>query len=100
MMKPSIPPPANISSTQDKDMSLNALPSQSSLPLVVGIGASAGGLESFRIFFSFMPADSGAVFIVVQHLSPSHESLTTSLLSSCALMPVITIKDKIKIEPN
>jgi two-component system CheB/CheR fusion protein len=43
--------------------------------LIVGIGASAGGLEAFKAFFAHMPADSELAFVLVQHLSPDHESL-------------------------
>ena len=42
---------------------------------VVGIGASAGGIESFKKFVAAIPEDSGMAFILVQHLSPSHESI-------------------------
>ena len=42
--------------------------------LVVGIGASAGGLEAFKAFFSTLPADTGMAFILIQHLDPAHES--------------------------
>ena len=47
---------------------------------VVAIGASAGGLEALREFFTAMPADSGMAFVVVQHLDPSYESRTAEIL--------------------
>ena len=50
------------------------------LPLVVGIGASAGGLEAFKRFLGAAPADSGMAFVLVQHLSPSHKSMLAELL--------------------
>ncbi|MEO6227760.1 MAG: chemotaxis protein CheB, partial [Thermomonas sp.] len=43
--------------------------------LIVGIGASAGGLEAFKTFFSHMPVDSEMAFVLVQHLAPDHISL-------------------------
>ena len=43
--------------------------------MVVGIGASAGGLEAFSAFFGAMPAHSGLAFVLVQHLSPDHKSM-------------------------
>ncbi len=43
--------------------------------LIVGIGASAGGLEAFTSFFAHLPPDSGMAFVLVQHLSPDHKSL-------------------------
>ena len=56
--------------------------------LVVGVGASAGGLDAFRKFFDVMPADSGMAFILVQHLDPSQESMIAELLSSHTKMKV------------
>lgn len=55
---------------------------------VVGIGASAGGLEALRSFFSAMPPDSGMVFVVIQHLAPNHKSLMAELLARSTDMPV------------
>ena len=67
---------------------------------IVGIGASAGGLEALEIFFSHMPHDSNIAFVVIQHLSPSHKSIMGSLLSKDTQMEVIEIKDGIKLESN
>jgi two-component system CheB/CheR fusion protein len=55
---------------------------------VVGIGASAGGLDAFKKFFSRMPADSGAAFVLVPHLDPTHASLMVELLARQTQMPV------------
>src|SRR5215470_2018819 len=55
---------------------------------VVGIGASAGGLEALKQFFSAMSPDSGAAFVLIQHLDPTHESLTAELLSRHTQMSV------------
>ncbi len=55
---------------------------------VVGMGASAGGLEAFQGFFERMPADTGMVFVIVQHLDPQHETLMPELLSRHTSMPV------------
>jgi two-component system CheB/CheR fusion protein len=57
-------------------------------PFVVGIGASAGGFEALEQFFSAMPDDCGACFVVVQHLSPDHKSLMVELLSKHTRMRV------------
>lgn len=46
--------------------------------LVVGVGASAGGLEAFKQFIKAIPVDSGMAFILVQHLDPNHESILVS----------------------
>ena len=55
---------------------------------VVGIGASAGGLDAIQQFFKNMPSDSGLAFVVVQHLSPDYKSMMAELLSKHTVMPV------------
>jgi len=67
---------------------------------VVGIGASAGGLEAYKRFFSTMPADSGMAFILVPHLDPSHRSLMVELVMRETAMKVCEAADQMKIEPN
>ena len=47
---------------------------------IVGIGASAGGLETLNAFFSIMPPDCDMAFVVIQHLSPQHKSIMASLV--------------------
>ncbi len=59
---------------------------------IVGIVASAGGLDAFKKFFSAMPSDSGMAFVLVPHLDPSHESMMVALLSKSTSMPVIEAK--------
>jgi len=66
----------------------------------VGIGASAGGLEAIETFFKNMPDNSGATFIVVQHLSPKHKSMMADLLSRHTKMPVGFADDHMVAEPN
>ena len=67
---------------------------------VVGIGASAGGLEALKLFFDNAPSDSGMVFIIVQHLDPTHKSLLTELVAEHTKMKTVEISDGIKIKPN
>jgi two-component system CheB/CheR fusion protein len=67
---------------------------------VVGLAASAGGLDAFKRFFSAMPADSGMAFVLVQHLDPTHESLMVELLTKVTPMRVVQIADGMQIEPN
>ena len=50
-------------------------------PMIIGIGASAGGLEALQQFFGYMPPNSGLSFVVVQHLSPDYKSLMADILS-------------------
>ena len=61
--------------------------------LVVGIGASAGGLAAFKTFLANTPADTGMAFILVQHLDPHHKSLLVELLGAGAAIPVMEAAD-------
>ncbi len=67
---------------------------------IIGIGASAGGLEAIESFFKFMPADSGVAFVVIQHLSPDHKSLMAELLSKRTRMQVHRAEDGMRVERN
>lgn len=67
---------------------------------IVGIGASAGGLDAFKKFFSAMPADSGMAFVLIPHLDPTHESLMVELLTRQTAMPVVEAQDSTVVEPN
>ena len=75
-------------------------PSLQKLFPIVGIGASAGGLEAFRQLLQNLPADTGAAFVLVQHLSPTHESILPDLLARSTAMPVGEARDVEKIEPD
>ena len=68
--------------------------------LIVGIGASAGGLGAFTSFLTNMSGDSGLAFILVQHLSPDHKSILTDLLTKTTSMPVLEAEDGMQVEPN
>jgi two-component system CheB/CheR fusion protein len=67
---------------------------------VVGLGASAGGLEALESFFDAMPSDSGMAFVVIQHLSPAHKSMMAELLSRHTQMPVCQAEDGATAESN
>ncbi|TNE51427.1 MAG: PAS domain S-box protein [Deltaproteobacteria bacterium] len=67
---------------------------------VVGVGASAGGLEALELFFHEMPIDTGAAFVVVQHLSPDFKSHMQDLLSRQTKMPVHRATNGMQLEPN
>jgi two-component system CheB/CheR fusion protein len=67
---------------------------------IVGIGASAGGLEALEGFFRHMPSNSGMAFVVIQHLAPQHVSAMDSLLSRYTEMQVLNIEDGIRVKPN
>lgn len=67
---------------------------------VVGIGASAGGLDAIQTLFDHVPNDTGMAFIIIQHLSPDFKSLMPELLSKHTGMPIHTAEDKQTIKPN
>jgi two-component system CheB/CheR fusion protein len=67
---------------------------------VVGIGASAGGLEAFIDFFKAMRPDSGLAFVLVQHLPPERESLLVDILARHTTMSVREVRDGMAVEPN
>src|SRR6056297_651213 len=67
---------------------------------VIGIGASAGGLEALQEFFKNMPEDSGAGFVVVQHLSPDYKSLMDELLSRVTNMYIYRVEDGMAVHKN
>ena len=68
--------------------------------LIVGVGASAGGLEAIEQLFKCMPTDTGMAFIVVQHLAPNFKSLMDELLSRWTEISVNCVEDGMKVEPN
>lgn len=67
---------------------------------IVGMGASAGGLEALKNFFDNVPSNSGMAFIIVQHLDPNHKSLLPELIGQHTKMKVSEIKDGIQVKPN
>ncbi|MEM8611190.1 MAG: CheR family methyltransferase [Cyanobacteria bacterium P01_H01_bin.105] len=69
-------------------------------PFIVGIGASAGGLRAIEEFFDVMPSDSGAAFVLVQHLSPDYKSLMNELLERRTEMQVQRVTDGVALKPN
>ena len=75
------------------------IPSQNLFP-VVGIGASAGGLDAFKKLVATIPEDSGMAYILVQHLHPKHDSALPEILQRVSKIPVIEISDNVKVSPN
>lgn len=74
-------------------------PRNTSFP-VVGIGASAGGLEACTGLFRHLPKDTGASFVLVQHLDPTHESVLPDLLSKVTPLPVLSVRSGMKVQPD
>ncbi len=69
-------------------------------PLIVGIGASAGGLEALQQFFQHMPGNSGLSYVVIQHLSPDYKSLMADILGKHTEMTVRQAEDGMEIHPD
>src|SRR5580658_6834121 len=67
---------------------------------VVGVGASAGGLEALSAFLKALPARTGMAVVVIQHLAPRHESALTQLLSRATSMPVFEVSDGVPVKRN
>src|SRR5438552_598109 len=67
---------------------------------VVGIAASAGGLEAFTELVRYLPTDTGMAFVLIQHLSPDYESLLSEILGRVTPMPVRQVQDRMLVEPN
>ncbi|MFA5904459.1 MAG: CheR family methyltransferase [Desulfobacula sp.] len=67
---------------------------------IIGMGASAGGLEAFESFFTAMPEDSGMAFVLISHLDPTHISILPELIQKKTRMKVHLIEDGVKIQPN
>ncbi len=67
---------------------------------IVGIGASAGGLEALEHFLGHMPQDSGMALAIVQHLDPTHKGIMPELLQRSTHMQVIQVKDRTRVQPN
>jgi len=68
--------------------------------LVVGLGASAGGIQALKHFFAEVPEDSGIAYVVILHMSPEHESKLAEILQSTSLIPVTQVSARLKVEPN
>lgn len=82
-------------STPDSDPPPDSLPNY-----IVGIGASAGGLEAIEAFFDNMPVDTGMAFVIVQHLSPDFKSLMSELLARHTTMKIHPVEDGMVVRAN
>jgi two-component system CheB/CheR fusion protein len=67
---------------------------------IVGIGASAGGLEALEQFLGHVPKQSGMAFVIVQHLDPTHKGIMPELLQRATGMRVIQVKDRTPVRPD
>lgn len=73
---------------------------QNNLFPIVGIGASAGGLEAFTQLLNSLPTDTGMGFVLVQHLNPQQKSMLTEILSRTTQIPVTEAQEGMTVEPN
>ena len=73
---------------------------QNDLFPVVGIGASAGGLEAFMQLLSHLPIDTGMAFVMIQHMLPTQESMLSEILSRSTMMPVHEVTEGMVLAPN
>src|SRR5215831_17209321 len=67
---------------------------------VVGIGASAGGLDPLKEMLRALPANTGMAFVLIQHLDPTHASMLTEILSRTTTMPVDEVRDQMAVHAN
>ncbi len=85
--------------SESNDDEIDAVQPDSRFP-VVGVAASAGGLEAFTQLLIHLPVDTGMAFVLIQHLSPNHESLLTEILARVTKMLVCEGKNGMVVEPN
>ncbi len=93
--------PARSPKTHAKEIPLQATtgPGTAVFP-IVGIGASAGGLEALDQFLRNVPADSGMAFVIVQHLDPMRRGVMPELLQRVTRMKVVQVKDRTRVRPD
>jgi two-component system, chemotaxis family, CheB/CheR fusion protein len=85
---------------KDKPKKGERLVKSSNLFPVVGIGASAGGLDAFKKLLKGIPQNSGMAYVLIQHLDPTHESLLPELLQKVTIVPVLEASNDISVEPD
>jgi len=68
--------------------------------LIVGLGASAGGVQALREFFEHTPPQSGMAYVVILHLSPDHDSQLAAVLQQVTTMPVAQVTERVRVRPN
>ncbi|HMK43831.1 MAG TPA: chemotaxis protein CheB [Dissulfurispiraceae bacterium] len=83
-----------------KTPSFRILPAKDGSFPIVGIGASAGGLEALELFLGNVPPDTGIAFIIILHLDPTHKGVMAELLQRSTPMPCVQAKDRIPIKQN
>jgi two-component system CheB/CheR fusion protein len=92
--------PSDAGSIEEDPEARGAGAKQGRLFPIVGIGASAGGLEAFTELLERLPGDTGMAFVLVQHLDPTHQSILADLLSRTTALPVREAQNDMPLEPN
>jgi len=77
-----------------------ATQSADGVPIIVGIGASAGGIEAFEAFFTRLLPDIGMAFVVIQHLAPDHDSILANIIQRFTVMPVHQVINEMEVLAN
>lgn len=94
------PRPAVDAKSKSKGSEMKLIPKDTNDFPVVGIGASAGGLEALEQFFEHMPVNCGMAFVIIQHLDPNHVGIMPELLQRTTTMKVFQATDRLKLKPN
>src|SRR5262245_61734174 len=68
--------------------------------LIVGLGASAGGIQALKEFFEHVPTDSGIAYVVILHLSPDHDSRLAEVLQTISKIPITQVTEKVLVVPD
>ena len=93
--------PANLPADLPADLADKTAPPQANKPFpIIGIGASAGGLEALEQFLRAMPPNTGMALVIVQHLDPTRKGIMVQLLSRATTMKVSQVTDRLPVEPN
>ena len=95
-MKKQMRKPGRRAGRKEAAASTQPRPGRETLP-IVGVGASAGGLEALTQLLQNLPPDTGMAFVLVQHLDPEHESALTEIFARATAMPVREVSDKVVI---
>lgn len=92
--------PTEVAKTQESESEVHKLKTELTEFPVVGIGASAGGLEALELFFLNMPSNSGMAFVIIQHLDPTHIGIMPELMQRFTSMKVSQVTDQLRVKPN
>ena len=100
MEKPKLYQPKKKSTISPTDINEKVLENESILFPIVGIGASAGGLEALELLFRNVPVNSGLAYVVIQHLDPTHKGMLPELLQRISKINVFEAKNRMPVKPN